>query len=155
MTSYVTYLRDLVGQKPIILTGTAVILRDQVGRVLLQKRVDNGQWGFPGGMLEMGESLEQAATREVREEVGIEITSPRLIGVVSGADCLYHYPNGDPVWCVTATYEADLAGQTPRALDESTDVMFADLACFDQPLSPPSAMVVTQLGLDQPQGLRA
>lgn len=147
MTSYVSYIRDMVGQKPIILTGTAVILRNGTGQVLLHKRSDNGMWGFPGGMLEMGESLEDTARREVLEEVGIVIEAPRLIGVVSGADCLYHYPNGDPVWCVTATYAADIGEQTPKILDETTDVTFVDLAHFDQPLSPPSAAVVRQIGL--------
>lgn len=152
MPSYVSYIREMVGQKPIILTGTAVVLRNAIGHVLLHKRTDNGMWGLPGGMLEMGESLEDAAVREVFEEVGISVDAPRLLGVVSGPECLYHYPNGDPVWCVTAAYEADMGDQVPRVLHESSDVTFADLTTFEDPLSPPSAMVVAQLGLDQTGG---
>ena len=44
---------------------------DEKGEVLLQRRVDNGYWGLPGGKVDIGESLSQGAIREVLEETGL------------------------------------------------------------------------------------
>ena len=55
--------------------GVGVIVRKD-GKVLLGKRVGkHGQdtWSFPGGLMEFGESFEESAIREIREEVGIEL----------------------------------------------------------------------------------
>ena len=55
-----------------ILAASAVVFRD--GRVLIARRVNSPQlWSLPGGKVEPGETLEQAAIREVREETGVEI----------------------------------------------------------------------------------
>jgi 8-oxo-dGTP diphosphatase len=54
------------------------------GRVLLVKRGHaplRGQWSIPGGMLELGESLRQAAQREAWEETGLEVEATDLLGV--------------------------------------------------------------------------
>ena len=69
---YIQQLRELVGSRPIIMVGTGVLLLKEK-EVLLQRRRDNGLWGIPGGSLEPGESLEEAARREVWEEVGLSI----------------------------------------------------------------------------------
>ena len=56
---------------------------DRRGRVLLRPRSDGGQWGLPGGSVEIGESVTDAAIREVRDETGLEGTVRPLIGVCS------------------------------------------------------------------------
>lgn len=66
--------------------GVAVIVYAADGRVLIGKRGSShgkGLWGFPGGHLETGESPEDCARREVREEAGIEVTNVRLAGVTN------------------------------------------------------------------------
>jgi 8-oxo-dGTP diphosphatase len=60
---------------------TVVVVRQ--GRVLLQLREDTRTWCLPGGAVEAGESLAQAAVREVREETGLEVVLERLVGVYS------------------------------------------------------------------------
>jgi 8-oxo-dGTP diphosphatase len=74
-----------VSPKPRIVLGAgALIHRD--GKLLLVRRAeepDLGFWSFPGGMVEVGETTEQAAVREVKEEVGLDIAIERLFGVVT------------------------------------------------------------------------
>ena len=59
----------------------AVIERD--GRYLLARRRDIGWWNLAGGGMEYGETVEEALAREVREEIGCQITIRRLVGVYS------------------------------------------------------------------------
>ena len=51
--------------------GVGVIILDDSGRILLEKRRDNGMWGLPGGGIEPGESIYETALREVEEETGL------------------------------------------------------------------------------------
>lgn len=70
----------LVDQHARPAVGVAVIIRDG-SRVLLGERVAGygaGTWQFPGGHLEFGESIEDCARREAREETGLELTNLRL-----------------------------------------------------------------------------
>ncbi|WP_423465003.1 NUDIX domain-containing protein [Promicromonospora sp. MS192] len=79
------------------------------GKVLLQERGDRegGVWGFPGGAVEVGETLAEAAVREVREETGLEVNLNSLLGVYSkGFD---RYPNGDSAQAVTVFFVADVS----------------------------------------------
>ncbi|MDF2091091.1 NUDIX domain-containing protein [Knoellia sp. 3-2P3] len=58
-----------------------VILDADGSHVLLVKRRDNGRWEPPGGVLELGESIEAGLRREVREETGVEVDVEGLSGV--------------------------------------------------------------------------
>jgi ADP-ribose pyrophosphatase YjhB (NUDIX family) len=63
--------------------GVAAVIPNGEGRILLQRRSDNGLWGLPGGSVEIGESVRDAILREVREETGLSVEVVRLIGVYS------------------------------------------------------------------------
>lgn len=71
MADYIMDLRKVVGARPLIVPGSVVFVYDHEGRVLLHRRGDNGCWGFPGGVMELGESFEDTARREVFEETGL------------------------------------------------------------------------------------
>lgn len=75
----------MVGHRPLILPGVAVLVIDDQERVLLQRR-NEGLWGMPGGFMELGESAEETARREVKEETGINVGQLSLITVYSGKD---------------------------------------------------------------------
>jgi ADP-ribose pyrophosphatase YjhB (NUDIX family) len=65
------------------------IPRDEDGNVILLRRgfePGAGLWTFPGGFVDLGESVEEAARREVREELEIDIDLERLVGVYSRAE---------------------------------------------------------------------
>lgn len=101
---YVRGLRAIVGHRPLILVAADVLIFDHRGKVLLHRRVDGGQWAIPGGAMNLGESLEETARREVREETGLELGALALVDVFSGAEFFHEYPNGDQAYFVMAIY---------------------------------------------------
>lgn len=68
--------------RPIAGVGVVVCKDDQVLLIRRGQPPRQGEWGIPGGALEVGETWRQAAVREVREECGIEITLGKIIDVV-------------------------------------------------------------------------
>ena len=104
--------------------SVSAVIFDRRGRLLLQQRSDGGQWGLPGGSVEVGESVTAAVAREVLEETGLRVTVRRLIGVYSEpALQVVRYPNGT-VWhyvnlcfeCVRRSGQLTLCDET-LALD--------------------------------------
>lgn len=113
--SYVSELRELVGQRPLLLASAGVVVIDGAGRWLLQRRVDDGLWGLLGGALELGESFEDAARRELLEESGLVAESLDRLDVYSGPDFQLTYPNGDRAYVVGVTFLANRVAGTAAA----------------------------------------
>ena len=70
----------------------------------MQQRSDNGAWGYAGGAVELYEHVEDAARRELLEETGLQAGEMELLGVFSGPEMAYTYPNGDQVSNVDVVY---------------------------------------------------
>jgi 8-oxo-dGTP pyrophosphatase MutT (NUDIX family) len=121
--TYIAELRALVGTRPLILPGAAVIVLDSRRHVLLLQRADTGGWGLPGGFMDPGETLEETARREVMEEVGLELGELTLMSVFSGADQYFRYPNGDQVFNVTTVYTAQARHWSFRLDPEETSAV--------------------------------
>jgi 8-oxo-dGTP pyrophosphatase MutT (NUDIX family) len=100
---YMEDLRKVIGTQPLILVGSVVWVINEQGKILLQKRPE-GVWGLPGGLLELGESAEEAARREVMEETGVEIGELQLVNVFSGKQFYRKLANGDEFYPVTIVY---------------------------------------------------
>ena len=100
--AYIADLRALVGHRPLILTSASGALIDKDGAVLLQERADTGNWGFPGGYMDYGESFGQTVVREFKEDAGVMVAPVKLLKLQDGD--LYTYPNGDQVQPVNAFY---------------------------------------------------
>ena len=90
-------MRRQYPDRPIVAVGAAVC---REGRVLIVRRAkppSEGRWVLPGGAVELGERMREAAAREVREECGIEVTVGEVIGVLDQivhdeqGRVLYHY----------------------------------------------------------------
>ncbi|MEH2207407.1 MAG: NUDIX domain-containing protein [Nostoc sp.] len=96
--SYLGKLRQILGDRLLLLFSVYVIIEDNLGRVLLQKRSDFKLWGLPGGYPEVGESAEECSTREVFEETGLTVKRFEAVGFSSNpAFETVTYPNGDRV----------------------------------------------------------
>ncbi|MBP0726271.1 NUDIX domain-containing protein [Bacillus sp. RG28] len=112
---YIENLRKVIGKQPLILVGSVVAVIDDEGRILLQKKT-NGIWNIPGGLLELEESTEEAARREVFEETGIKIGELKLVNVFSGKQFFNKLANGDEFYPVTIAYlSRDIKGGALKA----------------------------------------
>ena len=104
MSGYVLDLRKIVGHRTIMQVGATTAVEDPEGRLLLQLRTDNHTWGLPGGSVEIDEVVEDAARRELLEETGLTALELELLGIFSGPELHYVYPNGDEVSNVDHVY---------------------------------------------------
>ena len=102
--SYISEIRKKIGHDVVIMPCACLIIGDENGRILLQKRADDGKWGYHGGAVEVGESVEDALRREISEELGITLIDYELFGVYSGDGYMHTYPNGDVCSCIDIVY---------------------------------------------------
>jgi ADP-ribose pyrophosphatase YjhB (NUDIX family) len=105
-----------IGIRPAV----SAVIFDRRGRLLLQQRSDGGQWGLPGGSVEIGESVRDAVTREVREETGLIVAVRRLVGVYSMPSLqLVCYPDGNVWHHVSVSFECAVRGGSLTTCDET------------------------------------
>ena len=102
--SYVKFLRKHVGSEPILTAGVCLFVFNEEKEVLMQLRSDYNLWGFLGGSMELGESFEEVAKRELKEETNLDIIDLKMVKVLSGKDTYREYPNGDKLYDVTAVF---------------------------------------------------
>ena len=116
--------------------AVAAVIHNGDGRILLQRRSDNGLWGLPGGSVEIGESVRDAIVREVREETGLTVEVVRLIGVYSDPRIqIVRYPDGNVVHYISTLFECRILAGTLQTCDETLDLEFFD------PAKPPHDLV--------------
>lgn len=100
---YVENLRKQIGHVPLILVRPSVAVINKLGEILLVQYQDKS-WGIPGGLMELGESVEDCARRELKEEIGIEVRNLKLIDVLSGKQLHTKLRNGDEYYNVVIGY---------------------------------------------------
>ncbi|EOP54942.1 MULTISPECIES: NUDIX hydrolase [Bacillus] len=126
MADYIRKLRTKVGHECVILNFSGGCVFNEAGEVLLQKRGDNGGWGFPGGAMEIGESAEETAIREIREETGYMVQVDEFIGVYT--KYFHTYPNGDQVQTIGLFFKCSIIGGSKKIDGEETlDLQFFPL----------------------------
>lgn len=136
---YISELRKYVGHMPIVHICASVIVEAPDGSILLQKRSDNGMWGYSGGSLELFEKAEDAAVRELYEETGLKAlpNELELFGVFSGEALHYTYPNGDEVSTVDIVYICrSYSGVLAQQCDETLELKFFPLNALPDNITP-------------------
>ncbi|RFU19224.1 NUDIX hydrolase [Geodermatophilus marinus] len=100
-------------------------VRDGAGRLLLVRRIDDGNWELPGGRIEVGESAVEALAREVAEESGITLEVTGIAGVYSDPTHVLEDPGGivhqQLALCFHAAPTASADGGQPRPDGIETD----------------------------------
>ncbi len=112
--------------------------------LLVRQREGPGYWGLPGGVLEAGESVDQAAIREVKEETGLDVRLLRLVG-------LYSKPAEG---ALAVTFEAEaVGGALLQATDETIEARYFPVAHLPQPIRSHLRQRVEDLQCGSPSAL--
>lgn len=123
LMDYIKWIRSKVGSEMIILNFAGAIIVNEAGQILLQRRRDKNAWGFPGGAMELGESAEETAIREVKEETGLTIFIEKLIGVYT--KYFDKYSNGDRAQTISFFYQGCISnGELISSNEESIELKF-------------------------------
>lgn len=137
MQNYVETIRQFIGHDTLIIVGAGVFIYKD-GKLLLQKRKDNGCWSDHGGCVEVGEKIEDAAKRELYEETGLIAGKLELIGVYSGENMFHTYPNGDKVYIIDISYLCeDFYGTPITETNETSDLQWFDINSLPSNINPP------------------
>lgn len=138
MSDYIMDLRKVVGHRPLLQVGASVIVVNEKGETLLQKRADNHCWGYAGGSVELDEVVEDAARRELFEETGLIAGEMELFGVFSGKNTHHVYPNGDEVSNVDIVYLCKAYSGTLKCQEEEVEELrFFPADALPENISPP------------------
>lgn len=105
-----------------IAVAVSAFIQDDEGRILMIRRTDNDLYSIPGGQLELGETLAEAAVREVREETGIECEVTGVIGLYSNPRHLIAYDDGEVRQEFSICFRAKFNSGETRTSDESKEV---------------------------------
>jgi 8-oxo-dGTP pyrophosphatase MutT (NUDIX family) len=125
---YISELRKYIGSKPIFNIGATIIVMNDNNEILLNLRSDTNTWGIIGGSVEIGESLEETAARELWEEAGLKAEHFELLDVLSGKDLFFRYPNGDETYTIIVLYKAiGITGELRINDDESLCLQYFSL----------------------------
>ncbi len=143
MSNYIMDLRKVVGHAPLLQCAGSVIIENENGEILLGKRTDNHKWGYAGGSIELNETVEECAKRELFEETGLIADELEFFMVNSGSEVHYIYPNGDEVYNVEIIYLCrKYHGTLKRQEEEVEELRFFALADIPAEISDPIAPVV-------------
>src|SRR5258707_1456166 len=113
----------------VIVPSVNVAVSNDLGELLLIRRTDNDNWALPGGGVDIGESLPQAAVRETREESGIECEITGLSGIYTDPQHVILYTsNGEVRQEFSVVLTARAIGGQPTASTETSEVRWVPRA---------------------------
>ncbi|MET7468416.1 NUDIX domain-containing protein [Micromonospora sp. NPDC005599] len=105
-----------------IVVAVTVFVQDELGRVLLIQRTDNGLWALPGGAQDFGEYIAEAAVRETREEAGVEVEVTGMVGIYTNPNHVVEYSDGEVRQQFSICFRGRYVSGQPTPSDESSEV---------------------------------
>ncbi len=115
--------------RPICPPIAADVIIEVDGRIVLIERKNYPPgWAIPGGFVDIGETVEDAALREMREETGLEVELTDLLGI-------YSRPERDPRGHTISVVYVGRAQGTPRADDDAKAAALFSLDALPEPLA--------------------
>jgi ADP-ribose pyrophosphatase YjhB (NUDIX family) len=106
ISTYVRELRELIGQRQLLLPSVSILIWDDQDRLLMVRNAETDLWQTVGGSVEPLEHPRESAVREAREETGLEVALGEIRGVAGGPLFRHTYPNGDQVAFVSTVFDA-------------------------------------------------
>lgn len=146
MSDYLKDLRNKTGHMTLLLPHSVVVLFNEKGEVLLEERSDDGYFDFPGGGIDLKETAEQAAYRELKEETGLIAKELVIFKVYSGEITHYKYFNGDEIYGVDLLYICkDYEGKIIPQKGEVKELKFYNLRNMPEKMSPRNKQIIKDL----------
>ena len=146
MDDYLKELRKRTNHMPLVLPHSVVIVLNNQNQVLLEERVDDGFFDFPGGGIDLKETAEEAAARELKEETGLIAKKLEFFKLYSGEITHYVYFNGDEIYGVDAVYVCrECEGELTPQLEEVKTLMFYDIEKAPSKMSPRNKQIIIDL----------
>lgn len=140
--TYIKEIRKKIGHDMLLYLGAGVIVYRE-GKILLQKRQDNGSWALHAGGIEIGKSLEETARRELLKETGLTAGKLDLFGLYSGKDRFLTYPNGDQIYMPNAFYLCrDFTGTLTAQREEVSQLAWFELEHLSENIFEPNQRVI-------------
>ena len=122
-----------------IVPSVNVVVENDRGEILLIRRSDNDNWALPGGAIDLGESMTQAALREVKEETGIDCEVTGLVGIYTDPKHIILYTsNNEARQEFSILLTARPTGGAPTPSSESTQVVWSTVADAEELAMDPS-----------------
>jgi 8-oxo-dGTP pyrophosphatase MutT (NUDIX family) len=139
-------LRQLVGHRLLALPGAQVLVLDDDGNALFQRRVDTGLWEIPAGSCEPGSGFAATAVTELAEETGLRVDEGDLEPFACLSAAEHHvldYPNGDRVHAFAMCFVArSWTGSLRAEADEVAEFRWARLTDPPTPMHGPTVEVL-------------
>ncbi|MFE2522755.1 NUDIX domain-containing protein [Streptomyces sp. NPDC059382] len=110
---------------------TAFVVND-TGEVLLERRSDNGRWGMPGGVQEVGENIAGTVVREVLEETGIHVEVVGLVGIFTDPGHVIAFADGEVRQEFSLCFRARPVGGEIKVSSESFAVRWVPRSELDE-----------------------
>ncbi|MFH9405102.1 NUDIX domain-containing protein [Streptomyces sp. NPDC017638] len=114
-----------------LVPAASAVVVDDAGRILLQRRRDNGMWALPGGAMHLGESLPDCAVRETLEETGYEVEITGIVGTYTDPRHVFAYDDGEVRQEFSICFLARPVSGKLTVSEESTEVRWFDPAEID------------------------
>lgn len=105
-----------------VVPAVTAFVQDPAGRILMERRTDNGRWGLPGGTHQAGESITETVVREVAEETGLRVEVDRMVGIYTDPKRVIAFSDGEVRQEFSMCFAAHVVGGKLAASTESLAV---------------------------------